>query len=138
MKCYEVLIFSGLLRLHSIVILEYLDQQVKTRDRRSLLLLSKDVFEGCASLCYCYYWYAVFSIPGNYQADCLEHSSLMYLYSYIGTALQAVLGMSTKCDTLNTSVSLEIVSYTTIASCLWCYLVLVAYGVLCYSAREYY
>ena len=111
--CYEVLIFSGLIHLHSIVILEYLNQQVKMRDRRSLLIVSKDAFEGCACcacLVYCYHWYAGFSILGKYPADFLEHSSLMYLYSYIGTALEVVLSMSTNCDTLSTSVSLEIVS----------------------------
>ncbi len=106
---YEVLTISGLVRLHSIVILEYLNQQVKVRDRRSVLVLSKDAFEGCACLVYCYCWYAGFSILGEYPADFLEHSSLMYLYSYIGTALEAVLSLSTNCDTL--SVSLEIVSH---------------------------
>ena len=44
------LTFSGLLRLHSITILEYLSQQVKMKDQSPLLLMSKDVFEGCAYL----------------------------------------------------------------------------------------
>ena len=41
--------FSGLLRLHSIVVLKYLDQQVKLRDHKSLLLVSKDAFEGATN-----------------------------------------------------------------------------------------
>lgn len=109
------LTFSGLLRLHSITILEYLSQQVKMRDQSPLLLMSKDVFEGCACLFWYYCSYRVFFvcfffISGKYPADCLEHSSLMYLYSYVVTALQAVLATSANCATLNTSISLEIVS----------------------------
>ena len=38
--------FSALLRLHSIVVLEYLNQQVKLRDGKSLLQVSKNAFEG--------------------------------------------------------------------------------------------
>ena len=56
--------------------------------------------------CFCF----LFFISGKYPADCLEHSSLMYLYSYVVTALQAVLAASSNCATLNTSISLEIVS----------------------------
>ena len=40
----------------------------------------------------------------------------MYLYSYVGTVLQIMLDISTNCDTLNDSISLETVSYNLAAN----------------------
>lgn len=71
-----------------------------------VVLICFDITVHIVFFCFCF----LFFISGKYPADCLEHSSLMYLYSYVVTALQAVLATSANCTTLNTSISLEIVS----------------------------
>lgn len=49
-------------------------------------------------------------LSGRHPVDCLDHPSLMYLHSYLGTVLQAMLDVSTNCDTSDAGVAFEAVS----------------------------
>ena len=52
------------------------------------------------------------SILGSSYVECLEHPSLMYLYSYVEAVVLAVFEVSNKNNNLSTYASLEMVCHS--------------------------